>query len=279
VSVFVLSVPVLATAQTIGEETLVRPSLAAVREGIPYSATTTAQAHGLTPASQPSGGDATGQRRRPYVILTVSMSRGFYLMTDMKDTYDAMADASGFGVHADSFGPGGTWEFGAGLTVRVARQWAVYVGATLMKDDICLKLEDGGWFDAWQCDASVEAGGHTLTAGVVRYLTEHPSEPQPFARVAVGYGWLDLEGYADDLRYEGTAGAPMVEASIGVDLDLWVFAIRFEGGLRFMRFSQHDVDVYAEGTTDMDEELARFLAEGTTDFSGGFIRAGFGVRY
>jgi len=196
-------------------------------------------------------------------------------MTDMKDTYDAMADASDSGVYAGSSGPGGGLEFEAGLTVRVARQWAVYVGATSLDDGIQFRLApDGGTYEA-----AASARGYTLTAGVVRYLTEHPSEPQPFARVAVGYGWLYLEGYADDLRYEGTAGAPVVEASIGVDLGLWVFAIRAEGGLRFMRFSQQDVDVYAEGTTDMDAELARFLAEGTTDFSGGFIRAGFGVRY
>jgi hypothetical protein len=221
-----------------------------------------------------------GKSRRPYVILTASMSRGFYLMTDMKDTYRAMADASDFDVHSESIGPGGTWEFGASLTVRVARQWAIQLGANLMKEDICLKLEDGGWFDAWQCDASVEAGGHMFTVGVVRYLTDLPSEPQPFARIAVGYGRLELEGYADDLRYRGSAGAPVVEAAIGVDLEfLWVLDITFEAGLRFMRFGQHDVEVYSEGTTDMDDELARFLADGSTDFTGGFIRAALGVKY
>jgi hypothetical protein len=144
---------------------------------------------------------------------------------------------------------------------------------------ICLKLEDGSWFDAWECDASVEAGGYTLALGAVRYLAQSPSG-WTFARAAVGYGWLELDGYADDLRYVGTAGAPMLEASVGVEAGfLRIFGLTVEAGFRIMHFSKHDVDLYAEGTTDMDAELARFLAEGTTDFSGVFIRASFGFRY
>ena len=207
--------------------------------------------------------------------------KGYYQMSDAHDVWDAMHE------HTDPYspervsGPGSASEFWAYAEYGVSQYWHVGLGVGLLADDfeVCW-YEPDQYFPGTHGGPELQAYCRALELCATRSLVPTEGWFRPYARLGAGYAWSSIDGTGQDISFGGNASAPILQASVGVDLSkLSFFDLTVELGVRYLRFSTEGIDVEGAPVSGMDAELSAYLADGTLDFSGYFYRVGFTFRH